>query len=226
MKFSVSAILAFAAAALARPRFTNSNFFIEEGQPFTLTWEGAAGTVDIKLKTGDPENLETVAVLAGEITGNSFTWTPTDLPSGTYAFEITDETGESNYSKQWVYEGTDLSSSAVPSTEDSTATSTFSSVLSTITSESTTEISTETETESETTTETETETETETTTTSSEEAPSTTLFTTTTEQTPSTTSDPQPTTSIANLTGEDAAQRFTSPLGLVLVTVAALLLFN
>jgi len=65
MKFSVATIAAFAAVALARPKFTNNSYQgISEGEPFTLTWDSAKGAVTIELFTGtDPNNLKPVRVL-------------------------------------------------------------------------------------------------------------------------------------------------------------------
>jgi hypothetical protein len=85
--------------------------------------------------------------------GTSFTWTPDNLPSGTYAFRITDESGEVNYSMMWSYQGTGeltTSSSATLTTlttRASTSTTTASSSTETETTEAsstTTEASTTT----------------------------------------------------------------------------------
>ena len=67
MKFSVAAVLAFAAAALAKPVLLNSNYQIEEDTPFTLKWGNAQGPVTVTLMTGnDPNNLKKVADLASK----------------------------------------------------------------------------------------------------------------------------------------------------------------
>jgi hypothetical protein len=66
MKFSVTALVAFAATVLAQPRFTNSNFAVEENKPFTLTWSGAVGPVTITLMTGPASNLQEVTVITCE----------------------------------------------------------------------------------------------------------------------------------------------------------------
>jgi hypothetical protein len=63
MKFSVGTVLAFAAAVLAKPILTNSNYNVEEGKPFTLTWSDAQGPVTITLMTGDPSNLKEVRTI-------------------------------------------------------------------------------------------------------------------------------------------------------------------
>lgn len=66
MKFSVSAVLAFAAAVLAQPVLLNSNYQITEGEPFTLKWDKAQGPVTITLMTGDSKNLKEVTVLTSK----------------------------------------------------------------------------------------------------------------------------------------------------------------
>lgn len=65
MKFSITAVLAFAAAALAKPVLLNSNYQIAEDTPFTLKWNNAQGPVTITLMTGtDKNNLKKVSDLA------------------------------------------------------------------------------------------------------------------------------------------------------------------
>jgi hypothetical protein len=204
MKLSFGAVLAFAAAVLAQPKFTNSNFDVEEGEPFTLTWQDAEGPVTITLVTGPEKNLEAVTVITTSGSDGEFTWTPEDLPSGTYAFEIVDSTNVKNWSLRFDYTGTG-------------------SVTPTATPTSTAESSTSTE-ESSTTSSSSETTETESSTTTSEEASSTTFTTSTTEEAEtSTRATTSPTGSPPDLNN---GQRFASPLGFVLVTVAALVFFN
>jgi len=202
MKFSIGAILALAAAVLAQPKFTNSDFTVTEGEPFTLTWSNAQGPVTIKLKTGPSTDLKTVSVLTTGETGTEFTWTPAELPSGTYAFEIDDSSATPNYSKRFEYVGTGTVSSSTALSSTASSSSTSASVTSTSTSSST-------ETES-------------TSSTSSESSTSTTLSTTTTQAATSTRAN-RPTNTVADLNG---SERFASPLGFVLLTVAALIFFN
>lgn len=66
MKFLLSTVVAFAAAVLAKPILTNSNFDIVEGEPFTFTWDNAEGEVTLTLKNGDPGNLKDVLVITGK----------------------------------------------------------------------------------------------------------------------------------------------------------------
>ena len=146
MKLSVATIVgAFVAAGLAKPIFTNSEYVVEEGVPITLNWSNASGPVTITLMTGsDPNNLKEVDVItcmstrmlsaflssntdlsaaAGETDG-SFTYTPSDLPPGTYAFRIEDSTNVPNYSDSFPYTGTgSITSSAVSSSASVTQSS-------------------------------------------------------------------------------------------------------
>ncbi|KAI1354237.1 hypothetical protein F5Y01DRAFT_26099 [Xylaria sp. FL0043] len=84
--------------------FSMTEINVSPGKPFILTWEDASGPVEISLVTGTASNLETVEVIDSGDTGSSYTWTPSDdLPSGTYAFLISDG-DDTNYSPQWSYE--------------------------------------------------------------------------------------------------------------------------
>lgn len=64
MKFTISTVIAFAAAALAKPILTNSDYTVEEGKPFTITWSNAEGPVTLTLKNGPSKNLKDVTVIA------------------------------------------------------------------------------------------------------------------------------------------------------------------
>ncbi|KAH6845337.1 Ser-Thr-rich glycosyl-phosphatidyl-inositol-anchored membrane family-domain-containing protein [Chaetomium sp. MPI-CAGE-AT-0009] len=205
MKLSVGAVLAFAAAVLAKPKFLNSNFEITEGEPFTLKWDNAQGPVKITVVQGPSNNLKAVTVITTTGSDGEFTWTPEGLPSGTYAFEIVDDTNEKNWSAQFPYQGTgSVTSAETPTSTAEPSTSTKAS--------STSSSSSETETEASTTTE--------------SAASSTTTFatsTTTEDAETSTRETSSPTGSPPDLNN---GQRFASPLGFVLVTVAALVFFN
>jgi len=104
MKYS-AAVLSFAAVVAAQPAFTNLAFDVQEGEPFTLEFIGCDDGCTINLKDGPSDDLQTVEQLTDSATGGSFTFTPEDLPTGTYAFEIVDAQGEENYSEQFEYEG-------------------------------------------------------------------------------------------------------------------------
>jgi hypothetical protein len=66
MKFSVGTLVAFAAAALAKPILTNSNYDIVEDEAFTIKWSNAQGPVTITLKTGPSTALKTVTTIVGK----------------------------------------------------------------------------------------------------------------------------------------------------------------
>jgi len=71
-----SALLLSALAALSQAAsFTNSEINPVAGEPFELTWSGASGPVSIVLRSGDPKNLKTVTTLASGLTGGSTTIT-------------------------------------------------------------------------------------------------------------------------------------------------------
>lgn len=206
MKFSVAAVLAFAAAALAKPVLLNSNYQLVEDTPFTLKWNNAQGPVTITLMTGaDKNNLKKVTDLATGVTDNEYTITLTDLPSGTYAIRITDSTADPNYSPQFQYVGTGTLPSSSSSASSSVTRTSSASATSTTSSSS----SSETETESSST--------------SSSASSTSSSFTTTTTSSPSTTRASTQTTTPVN---SNNGQRFASPLAFVLVTVAALVFFN
>lgn len=64
MKFPTAAVFAvLAAIAEAKVQFTNSNYDITEGDPFTLKWSGAEGPVTITVKSGPETNLKDVMVI-------------------------------------------------------------------------------------------------------------------------------------------------------------------
>jgi hypothetical protein len=128
MKYS--ALLISALAVLAKAvQITNTDFTVTENQPYTITWTGSTDPVTIKLKTGASNDLKDVQTITSSGSGGSFTWTPENLPSGTYAFEITDSSGDVNYSSQFSYQGTGTltATSSTASSTASTASTTESS---------------------------------------------------------------------------------------------------
>ncbi|KAK4239687.1 hypothetical protein C8A03DRAFT_13933 [Achaetomium macrosporum] len=220
MKFYFGAVLAFAASVFAKPILLNSDYEVQEDVPFTLRWSDAQGAVTITLMTGtDPEHLKKVTDIVSGVTDSSYTFTPADLPSGTYAFRITDESGESNYSPQFEYSGTGTLPSSTSLSSSASASSTSASVSSTSSSSSTSESSS-----TSTTSSSSSSSSTESSSTSSESTSTSSTFTTTTTVAPTTTrAQTSATTAPANTNN---GQRFASPLALVLVTVAALVFFN
>ncbi|KAK4128615.1 hypothetical protein N657DRAFT_560691 [Parathielavia appendiculata] len=209
MKFSVGTVLAFAAAVLAKPVLLNSNYDIEEGEPFTLKWNNAQGPITITLMTGDPGNLKVVSDIASGVTGSEYTFTLSGIPSGNYAIRITDGSGEPNYGKLFSYSGTGSLSSSSAS-ESATRSSSRTTVSSTTSSSSSSSTGSESETSS---------------TTSSASSSASSSFTTTSSERPSSTRAAA-TTSATAPPNTNGGQRFASPLAFVLVTVAALVFFN
>ncbi|KAK3906966.1 hypothetical protein C8A05DRAFT_29170 [Staphylotrichum tortipilum] len=206
MKFSVGAVLAFAAAALAKPVLLNSNYLITEGEPFTLKWNNAEGPVTVTLMTGsDPNNLKKVTDLTTGQTGTEYTFTLNDLPSGKYAIRITDGSAEPNYSPQFNYVGTGVLPSSSSTSLSATPSSTSASVSSTSASSTSSTSSASSST------------------TSSVSSTSSTLSTSTTSTSSTSTRQPAATTAPVNTNN---GQRFASPLALIAVTVAALVFFN
>jgi hypothetical protein len=215
MKFSAVLAVAAAAAVQAKVFFTNVQYVITPGTPFELGWANNTGPVTITLKNGPALALKDYLVIDSADTGKSFTWTPpANLPSDTYAFEITDSADPSNpnYSPQWQYFATDdaSSTSGTPSASG-TPTPTPSASGSTSTDDST---STTTGTPSSTGTA------------STTSSASTTLHSSTSSRTSTSATSSSTSTSTSSPQNTNNGQKFQSPLALVLVTVAALLYFN
>ncbi|RYP24810.1 hypothetical protein DL765_000356 [Monosporascus sp. GIB2] len=124
MKFTVSSII-LAGLAAAKVILTNDDFSgIEAGEPFTITWAEATGPVTITLKDGPADALTTVSTITSGQTGDSFTWTPSEsLPSGTYAFEISDGS-DVNYSEQFQVSGGAASGSSTVASSTGSASAT------------------------------------------------------------------------------------------------------
>lgn len=132
MKFSAALLVSVLAVLTEAVKLINEQYTITEGVPFTIKWDEAVDPVTIKLKNGESGNLKDVQTITSSGTSGAFTWTPENLPSGTYAFEITDSTGDVNYSPQFSYQGT-----GTLSTTSSTASSTASTTESSSTSSET-----------------------------------------------------------------------------------------
>lgn len=219
MKYS-AAVLSLAAVAVAKPAFTNLAFNVVEGEPFTLEFTGCEGGCTIILKNGERGDLKDVQELTSSAEGGSFTFTLDSVPSDTYTFEIVNnDSGEDNYSQQFVYEGEAAEPTTAVETETETMTSSVVVTMTTATStEETTPSSTEestsmsTPSSSASTTVTETETE-------------TSSATVTDGTTPTTSGDDSTETSeIPN--PDDAGVALGSPMTLVVAAVAGLLMFN
>ncbi|KAK1752184.1 hypothetical protein QBC47DRAFT_433152 [Echria macrotheca] len=84
-------------STIAAVAFTNTEFDVQIGKPFTLTWTGASGSVTITLQdaSSGTSNLKTVLTVVSSTQSTSYTWTPpSSLSSGTYAFKIADVAGD------------------------------------------------------------------------------------------------------------------------------------
>ncbi|GKT98705.1 hypothetical protein FLAG1_06104 [Fusarium langsethiae] len=129
MKYTFATIAAFASMALAQPAFLNTQFDLSEGKPYTIRFSGCDSGCTIVLQNGESTDLKDYKTLTSGAKGDSFTFTPSQLPSDTYNFKITDSAGEVNYSEQFTYEGsydapsvTSATKSAVETTAAQTTT--------------------------------------------------------------------------------------------------------
>jgi hypothetical protein len=105
MKYTFATVAAFATMALAQPAFLNTEFDLTEGKPYTIRFSGCESGCTIVLQNGESDDLKDYKTLTSSAEGDSFTFTPSQLPSDTYNFKITDSEGEVNYSSQFTYEG-------------------------------------------------------------------------------------------------------------------------
>lgn len=221
MKYAAP-IVAFAAVVAAQPAFTNTAFNIQEGRPFTLTFNGCQGGCSIILQNGPEDDLQDVRQLTSSASGGSFTVNLSNLPTDSYAFKIVNNaSGEENYSAQFSYAGTGEPDEETTSSAELT-TLTTTNVITTTSEVTTTSSSSEEETTTETSAETTvTESVTETTVTSSA---SVTASTTEAEDETTTTSDDPDATESSGIPDPDgAAGAIGAPLGLIAAAVAGLL---
>lgn len=105
------AILLLSGRVLAAVSFTNSEYYILEGQPFTITWSGNRGTVTVTLMKGPDANLEQVLVIVTGYAGQEYTWTPPPtLAHDSYELQVEDA-GSTDYSPRFQYPAPPLPSS-------------------------------------------------------------------------------------------------------------------
>ncbi|EAA35914.1 hypothetical protein GE21DRAFT_1734 [Neurospora crassa] len=215
MKFSLAAVSAFVAYALAKPAITNTDFNIQEGVDYTLKWKDATAPITITLMTGpDADHMTPFKTIASGVTGDSYTWTPEDVPSGTYAFKIADgdSKADENYSVRFPYVGSAAATTGASSTL-STVTKTSTSTMVSSTVESSTIVSSSAA----------SSTDASSTVTSVASSAATTTTTTSSSTHAASSTASAPTNSPPNTNN---AERFASPLALILGTVAALVFFN
>ncbi|CEJ94665.1 hypothetical protein VHEMI10182 [[Torrubiella] hemipterigena] len=134
MKISYLALTSLAAAATSdsdnRPHILNSDVQITEGKEFTLQFDNCPSGCTIILRKYISDQKQTdFKTLTTKTTGDSFSFTPKDIPSDTYNFYIVNNANKTleNFSDHFPYKGTatstttDASSSAatpIPSTTD------------------------------------------------------------------------------------------------------------
>ncbi|GAB1312661.1 hypothetical protein MFIFM68171_02871 [Madurella fahalii] len=105
-------------AALAGVIFTNEDYYIEAGIPFTITWTNNRGAVTVTLMNGPDMDLQPVLVIVSDYEGQEYTWTPpTTLATDSYELQITDS-GSADYSPRFRFTG-------VPGGSDSGSTGTL-----------------------------------------------------------------------------------------------------
>ncbi|KAK3372471.1 hypothetical protein B0H63DRAFT_298024 [Podospora didyma] len=199
MKFSiVSIVSALAAFAAARPAFTTITFDVRENVPFTLEWIGASAPVTIEVLSGTNQNdLTPKETLATGVTTSSTAVTLKNLPSGMYAFRISDGVSEPNYSVLFAYVGTGVASTTSKSTTSAASSTSVTSAASSASSAASS--------------------------TSSGSSATSASSTTGTRSSTSTSSTSSPTGT--PLSGNNG-QQLSSPFALLLVPVAAFFFFN
>ncbi|MCJ1370320.1 hypothetical protein MMC20_001533 [Loxospora ochrophaea] len=131
----------FAVAAIAQApsiAFTNPPTSVTAGVPIKLTWTGAedGSPVTITLKQGDPQNLQTVAIVTGDATGGSFTWTPSKsiVNGDDYALQIAQGDEAPNYTGEFPISGgaTSSASASISSVSASVSSAQVSSSIASI----------------------------------------------------------------------------------------------
>jgi len=103
---------------------------VQAGVPVKLAWSGGDGVspVTITLKQGPQTDLATVAIITGDATGNTYTWTPSSsLPNADdYALQISQGVDDINYTGTFSLSGgstsTSMSSSSSTTSSMSVAT--------------------------------------------------------------------------------------------------------
>jgi hypothetical protein len=101
------------ARVLAAVTFTNTEYYIYAGQPFTVTWTGNRAPVTLTLMNGPDENLQTVLTIVSDYNGQEYTWTPpASLAADSYILRLEDG-GSTDYSARFRYPSPPLSSTLV-----------------------------------------------------------------------------------------------------------------
>ncbi|KAL1842457.1 hypothetical protein VTJ49DRAFT_5194 [Mycothermus thermophilus] len=116
------------ARVLAAVAFTNQEYYLHAGSPFTITWEGNRGPISLALMNGPDENLKEVISIVEDYEGTEYTWTPpADLKADSYILRLRDA-GSTDYSPRFKYPVPPVTStskvSATPSSTSSSSPST------------------------------------------------------------------------------------------------------
>ncbi|KAK4443133.1 hypothetical protein QBC34DRAFT_213768 [Podospora aff. communis PSN243] len=105
---------------------TNTEYNLQIGVPFTITWTEAAGPVRIDLYGGDDANtLFEIQAIAANVDGTSFIWTPADVPQrNAYAILVSDGISTNAISFAFTFNAvqtTTTSTTTPPTTTSTTA---------------------------------------------------------------------------------------------------------
>ncbi|KAK4097070.1 hypothetical protein N658DRAFT_489493 [Parathielavia hyrcaniae] len=119
---------------LAAVTFTNIEYYIYAGSPFTVTWTGNRAPVSLALMNGPDENLKQVLSIVTDYSGQEYTWTPpAKLPADSYIFRLEDG-GSTDYSARFRYPSPPLDITSTTVTGSTTTATTASETSSTTTS--------------------------------------------------------------------------------------------
>ncbi|KAK0646914.1 hypothetical protein B0T16DRAFT_391261 [Cercophora newfieldiana] len=102
---------------------TNTEYNLQIGVPFTITWSENAAAVTIELYGGDTaDSLFAVQTIATNVGGNAFTWTPADVPQrNAYAIVVSDGSTASAISFAFTFAAAQTTTSTTaPSTTSTT----------------------------------------------------------------------------------------------------------
>jgi hypothetical protein len=77
--FASASLFAIALAQTAKIAFTSVPAVVEAGDSYNITWGGGNGqAVTLTLRKGQPNDLDTIGVLADGVSGNAYVWTVDD----------------------------------------------------------------------------------------------------------------------------------------------------
>ncbi|KAF7543500.1 hypothetical protein G7Z17_g10687 [Cylindrodendrum hubeiense] len=233
MKYSVATIAALATAAMAKPVLLNTDYAAVIGTPFTIKFSGCDSGCTIILQNGNSKDLKDYETLTATAKGDSFTWTPKDLPTDEYNYKIIDNSDETefNYSSQFTIVGDVEATSTAESTSAESTSAESTSAESTSAKATSTKEATTLSTKAVTTTEEETTISTPAATSHNSTTPAaTSAEASSTEESSSTASDDSSSTSAATTSSttvpDSGAARMTSSIALIAGAVMAMVYLN